>query len=245
MSNRKGRIFMPEKKKFKAPAPVAWSNEPVVTTKILADYFECSIENIKKNFQNNSERFIEGKDFFKLSGDALKQFKDRGNEIPAVGKNANLIYLWTRWGAFRHAKILNNDKAWEIYEKLVEFYFDHEKFQYNQARENSKTSNKNFKEVIKKFAAYAKAQGTSRLEVAFYSKYSRLCNKLAGLPNKGGRDNATIQQLGACTWIENLMSEFFIGGMKKILPYKEIENRVKAWAEQFLSILQMPLKISA
>ena len=234
---------MARKKKFKTPEPIAYSNEPVVTTKILADYFECSVENIKKNFQNNSERFNEGKDFFKLSGDALKQFKDRGNEIPSVGKNANLLYLWTRWGAFRHAKILNNDKAWEIYEKLVEFYFDNEKFHWNKAREDGKITRKNFTDVMKKFYEYAKAQGTSRPEVAFYMKYSRLANKLAGRPNKGGRDDATIQQIVLCSLIEDRMSEIFCGGMEKNLPYKEIESHVESWTENLFSAIKIPILI--
>ena len=135
---------MPRKKKFKLPALLEFSNEPVVTTEVLANYFECNVDNIQKNFRRNSERFNEGKDFFKVTGDALKELKDRWTESPLVGKNANILYLWTRWGAFRHAKILNNDKAWEIYEKLVEFYFDNEKFQYNKARIDRKFVRRNF-----------------------------------------------------------------------------------------------------
>ena len=236
---------MAKKKKFKAPAPVAWSNEPIMTTAQLAEYYDCEPRQIKQNFNNNAERFEEGKHYFKLEGELLKMFKAslvENFDLP-VNKFAPTLYLWTRRGAARHAKMLTTEKAWEVYEKLEEFYFDHEKFQYNQARENSKESNKSFKEVIKEFAAYAKAQGTSRPELVFFAYYSRLCNKLAGLPNKRGRDNATLQQLVICAWIEDRMKKFFIGGMEKNLPYKEIERRVKSWAERFLAITQESLAI--
>ena len=34
-------------------------------------------------------------------------------------KNAKIIYLWTERGAFLHAKSLNTDKAWEVYDCFV------------------------------------------------------------------------------------------------------------------------------
>ena len=33
------------------------------------------------------------------------------------------MYFWTEKGAFLHAKSLNTDKAWELYDKLVDCYF--------------------------------------------------------------------------------------------------------------------------
>ena len=36
---------------------------------------------------------------------------------------ANILYLWTEKGALLHAKSLNTDKAWEVYDYLVDFYF--------------------------------------------------------------------------------------------------------------------------
>ena len=44
-------------------------------------------------------------------------------EIQDSLKNAKTIYLWTERGAFLHAKSLNTDKAWEVYDSLVEHYF--------------------------------------------------------------------------------------------------------------------------
>lgn len=107
--------------------PVEYSAQRVLTTEQLAQFYECSTENIKKNFQNNKDRFIEGKHYFKLEGIELKQFKDRGNDFPLVGKNANVLYLWTKRGAARHAKMLSTEKAWQVFEVLEESYFDGQK----------------------------------------------------------------------------------------------------------------------
>lgn len=36
---------------------------------------------------------------------------------------ANKLYLCTEKGALLHAKSLNTDRAWEVYDYLVDFYF--------------------------------------------------------------------------------------------------------------------------
>lgn len=40
-----------------------------------------------------------------------------------VASRTSHIYLWTEKGALLHAKSLNTDKAWEVYDYLVDFYF--------------------------------------------------------------------------------------------------------------------------
>lgn len=44
-------------------------------------------------------------------------------KIYALPKNVNKLYLWTEKGALLHAKSLNTDQAWEVYDQLVETYF--------------------------------------------------------------------------------------------------------------------------
>ena len=38
--------------------------------------------------------------------------------------NLNALYLWTKRGAARHAKMLNTDRAWEVFEALEDNYFN-------------------------------------------------------------------------------------------------------------------------
>lgn len=44
-------------------------------------------------------------------------------EIQSSFKYAKSLYLWTEKGALLHAKSLNTDKAWQVYDYLVDFYF--------------------------------------------------------------------------------------------------------------------------
>ena len=71
--------------------------------------------------------------YFTAPGDELKEFKyevtkshpvNKQVTISAlVGNRASHLYLWTEKGALLHAKSLNTDKAWEVYDYLVDFYF--------------------------------------------------------------------------------------------------------------------------
>lgn len=104
--------------------PIEFKTQRIITTKVLAEEFAASEKNINDNFSNNHTRFIEGKHYFKLEGQALKDFK---NSLPDnIGeplKFAPKLILWTEKGAARHAKILDTDEAWEVYEELEETYF--------------------------------------------------------------------------------------------------------------------------
>lgn len=102
--------------------PIDFKNQRIMTTKILAEQFGTKEENIKTNFNRNKERFIKGKHYFLLEGEELKKFKSEVTESD-VAKNVNKLYLWTDRGAARHAKILDTDEAWEVYEDLEENYF--------------------------------------------------------------------------------------------------------------------------
>ena len=103
---------------------VEFNNERVLTTEQLAEVYECDTTNIKKNFNANKDRFIEGKHYFKLEGEDLRAFKNEVTESDLVGKNASVLYLWTRRGASRHCKMLGTDNAWEMFDCLEENYFN-------------------------------------------------------------------------------------------------------------------------
>jgi hypothetical protein len=96
---------------------------PVVTTEMLADFYGTDIDNIRQNFSRNSERFVEGKHVYKLEGSELKAFKNSVTNCHAVKKNARIVNLWTERGAARHAKMLDTDQAWEVFEQLEDCYF--------------------------------------------------------------------------------------------------------------------------
>lgn len=104
--------------------PLEFNGSRIMTTKVLADEFGTEEKNIQMNFTRNSKRFIEGKHFYRLDGQELRDFKDRlPTESREPLKYSSHLILWTEKGAARHAKILETDEAWEVYEELEENYF--------------------------------------------------------------------------------------------------------------------------
>jgi len=105
--------------------PVEFNKQRIMTTKQLAEAYGTKEENIKTNFNRNLERFIKGKHYYQLIGDELQEFKRVVTDCndPSI-KFASVLNLWTDRGAARHAKILQTDEAWEIYELLEENYFN-------------------------------------------------------------------------------------------------------------------------
>lgn len=95
----------------------------VLTSRQIAECYETTTERIKQNFQVNRSRYIEGKHYIVLNGEELRRFKYKDGNSSLVSKQAKILYLWTEKGALLHAKSLNTDKAWEVYDYLVDFYF--------------------------------------------------------------------------------------------------------------------------
>ncbi|EXG86186.1 ORF6N domain-containing protein,ORF6C domain-containing protein [Clostridium sp. ASBs410] len=100
---------------------IEYRNIRVLTTQQIAEAYEANPETVTKNFNRNKDRYAEGKHFICLKGDELKDFRANG-QIDLL-PNLNTLYLWTEKGAFLHAKSLNTDKAWEVYDQLVDNYF--------------------------------------------------------------------------------------------------------------------------
>ncbi|MEX9929498.1 ORF6N domain-containing protein [Providencia rettgeri] len=114
----------------KATPSILHCGTPVITTGIMAKLYETDEANVKMNFSRNADRFIEGKHYFKLEGVELKGFKNRVTKSypvkfhdQIVGKRARSLTLWTERGAARHAKMLDTDNAWDVFEALEDFYF--------------------------------------------------------------------------------------------------------------------------
>ncbi|MBR4153373.1 MAG: ORF6N domain-containing protein [Selenomonadaceae bacterium] len=112
-------------KNIKELVPVDYSNQRVLTTAQVAEAYETSVNNIKKNFNANKEQFTEGVHYFNLTGDALREFKNRVTHGDLVGARARSLLLWTEHGALLHCKMINTDAAWKVFQDLSNFYFAH------------------------------------------------------------------------------------------------------------------------
>ncbi len=119
-----GVIVMTTQISVETLSPITHNQIPVITTELLAQLYGTEILNIQVNFTRNKERFVEGKHFFKASGEELKNLRLTlsKSQNPISPKTRSLI-LWTERGAARHAKMLETDQAWEVFEKLEDCYF--------------------------------------------------------------------------------------------------------------------------
>ena len=126
-------------------SPVTYNQIPVITTELLAHLYGTKIKNISDNFLNNTTRFMPGKHYFKIEKNELREFKNRPETIGLVGKNARSLILWTERGAARHAKMLETDQAWDVFEKLEDCYF-------SQCKKNTGKQEKSTNELSAKEA---------------------------------------------------------------------------------------------
>ncbi|WP_411554893.1 ORF6N domain-containing protein [Pectobacterium brasiliense] len=103
---------------------IVHSGAPVVTTEQLAKFYGTDCVRLRQNHKRNSERFISGKHFHKVDGKNLADLRVSlsDSQIVVSPKTRSLI-LWTERGAARHAKMLETDRAWDVFEKLEDFYF--------------------------------------------------------------------------------------------------------------------------
>lgn len=100
---------------------VEYRGKRVLTSQQLAEAYGTDRKTISYNFNYNRSRYMEGKHFICLTGDELRTYKT--NLEIHESSRINKLYLWTEKGAFMHAKSLNTDTAWEVYDRLVDSYF--------------------------------------------------------------------------------------------------------------------------
>lgn len=103
-------------------SPITYNGVPVVTTELLARLYGTQRQRITNNFNRNKSRFVEGKHFFLAKGASLIELKN--SLRVSVGPRTTALTLWTERGAARHAKMLETDQAWEVFERLEDCYFN-------------------------------------------------------------------------------------------------------------------------
>ena len=102
---------------------IQYKSVPVMTTEQMAEFYGTDQVRIRQNYDRNNKRFSEGKHFFKIEGDDLRELKNSLSSLKILSPNTRSLTLWTEKGAARHAKILDTDQAWDIFEQLEEVYF--------------------------------------------------------------------------------------------------------------------------
>lgn len=104
--------------------PLSYQGVPVLTTEMLAQAYDVEPYQIRQNFRNNRERFVEGKHFFIITSGELKEFRLQVESFYSqISPKVRALTLWTERGAARNAKMLDSDRAWDVFELLEETFF--------------------------------------------------------------------------------------------------------------------------
>ncbi|HGN1707978.1 TPA: ORF6N domain-containing protein [Providencia rettgeri] len=140
--------------------PVQHNGFRVITTELLANVYETEINNIQQNFKRNKKRFIEGKHYFKIVGDTLNNLRLTMSQLQISAKVRSLI-LWTERGAARHAKMLDTDNAWDVFEVLEDFYFAKKEGAFHKTTTDDRAPLRNAVDCLmtKKRLSFPKAYG--------------------------------------------------------------------------------------
>lgn len=102
---------------------VRHAGRPVVSTALLAKLYGTDPKRIQNNFMRNADRFESGKHFFKVVGEDLADLRPSLGGLH-VSPKARALILWTERGAARHAKMLETNEAWDVFERLEDCYFN-------------------------------------------------------------------------------------------------------------------------
>ena len=107
-------------------AIIEYKGQRTLTTEQVSEVYECEPIQIQQNYANNKDRFEEGKHYFKLEGEELKQFKASitDSKFSSQLNHVRALMLWTKQGASRHCKMLGTDRAWDMFDCLEENYFN-------------------------------------------------------------------------------------------------------------------------
>lgn len=93
--------------------------EPIVTMAQVDEIHQRPEDTARRTFNENRERFEEGRDFHSLTSDEIRTMSQLG-VFPARTARANVL---TERGYLKLTKPMNDDRAWEVQGEMVDVYF--------------------------------------------------------------------------------------------------------------------------
>ncbi len=213
----------------------------VLTTQQIAEAYGTNSDVISKNFKNNESRYKEGKHFICLTGDELREVKANGN-IYGLPMNANKFYLWTEKGCFLHAKSLGTDKAWEVYENLVDFYFNKKKAmttaeQIKLLAQGNTELNERVEKVEDKIYSLENDMPLYGCEIEEVSKHvkRKAVDVLGGKDSESYRDKSVRSQIFSDIYMQ-IKREYGL-----VSSYKSIKRKYIADVHDFIDRYEPPM----
>jgi hypothetical protein len=100
--------------------PLEYNGVRVIMTAQLAELYDTTNKIISYNFNSNKDKYVDTIHYFMLDGEEAKEFR-KSHGLPKSPQAS--LYLWTETGALFHAKSIKNERAWFVYQELVNAYF--------------------------------------------------------------------------------------------------------------------------
>ena len=212
----------------------------VLTTQQIAEAYGTNTDTITKNFNRNKERYTEGKHYVCLKGDELRSFRTNG-QIDLL-PNVNTLYLWTEKGCFLHAKSLGTDKAWEVYENLVDFYFNKKKTmttaeQIKLLAQGNTELNERVEKVEDKIYSLENDMPLYGCEIEEVSKHvkRKAVDVLGGKDSEAYRDKSVRSQIFSDIYMQ-IKREYGL-----VSSYKSIKRKYIADVHDFIDRYEPPM----
>lgn len=97
--------------------PIEYKSKIVVTTKQIAEEHDLEVKVVNQKFRRNKKHFDIDKDYNEVTKDMVT------NCDHLFYHESDKLIFFTSRGYLKFVKTINDDKAWSIYNKLIESYF--------------------------------------------------------------------------------------------------------------------------
>lgn len=98
-------------------------NQKCISVKDVAQIHDQTYKEINRRINDNIERFKKGKDIIDIKPGGYEPLGQEMGYSKQSFNQTNNIYILSERGYFKLIKLMNNDKAWDIYEELLDNYF--------------------------------------------------------------------------------------------------------------------------
>lgn len=158
-------------------------------------------------------------------------------------------FLYSTRGVYEICRWSNQPKANDFYDFVYELLeglrkgylkvqIEKKSLEWQQIRQQGKLTRREETDAIKMFVEYAKKQGSKNAD-RYYSHFSKLANKLAGI-HGGIRDSISGMQLMYLSIAESTILKAVIEGMQKHLDYHSIYEDCKSRLDILTNISILP-----
>lgn len=128
--------------------PIEYNSKIVVTTQQIAKEHNLEVKVVNQKFRRNKKYFVEEIDYYIVESYKLRSHGVTTSKMDRSG----IVYLFTDSGYLKFVKTINDEKAWNIYNHLIETYFkikrlnNAEKHFLSKTKENRKSLTSEWKE---------------------------------------------------------------------------------------------------